>query len=54
MTRHDRGGMKALRDDEQLRDLVLMQVVMAKASLEKRVLTAQTIRSLRFLAWIFR
>lgn len=54
MTRHDRGGWKALRDDAQLQNLVLMQVVMAKASLEKRVSTAQTIRSMRFLAWIFR
>lgn len=44
MTRHDRRRMKALRDDEQLQDLVLMQVVIVKASLEKRVLTAQTIR----------
>lgn len=50
MTKHGRGGMKALRDDEQLQDLVLTQVVMAKAWLEKRVLTAHAVEIVRFLA----
>lgn len=46
--------MMVLRDNAQLQNLVLMQLVMAKACLEKTVLVAHAVEVVRFSAWYFR